>query len=239
LRVAAIVAVLQLVHGGHATVPPPALPALPVIARVRVDVSKQRVLVVHEIVMARGEWAGGDVDLWVSFGPTLPRAFDAHLLAMTAGASAPDPNDQGEPIPMDQLARRPVRASPSMAGVVLHVREPALRRAVAASQIMAIRIRQVLPPPAAAEDDRHEIVVRLGIETGTPLTVRRVELSTPEQAGWLTRAWAQLCGPDADPYIIGFASAPPNIQKTPMPIDPAFATRRATDDLCIGYDATP
>jgi hypothetical protein len=223
----------------HPLAPPPPLPALPVITRVRVDVAKDRVLVVHEIVMARGAWAGGDVDLFVAFGPTLPRAFDAHLLAVSANATAPDPNDAGEPLPHEPAAHRPPHAHAllgrsAMAGEVLHIREPAFRRATAASGELAVRLRQVLAPPASAEN-AHEIVVRLGMETGTPLTVRHVELSTPEPAGWLGSASAQLCGPNADTYSIGFSVAPRGVTLVPMAVDPTSTTRRATDDLCVRY----
>ena len=54
----------------------------------------------------------------------------------------------------------------------------------------------------------NEIVVRLGMEGSTPLTIRHVELSTPELGGWVTSASAQLCGPNADPYVVGFSTAP-------------------------------
>ncbi len=232
-----------VVHGGHLAAPPPPLPALPVIARIRLDIAKDRVLVVHEIVMARGDYSGGDLDLWTSFGPTLPRAYDAHLLSVAPNASAPDPADPGEPIPIDKAARRPPQAHAllgrsSMAGAVLHVREPAFRRAIAQSNVLAIRIRQVLPAPTSNAQNARELMIRLGMEAGAPLTIRRIDLSTSEPQ-WLTSASAQLCGPNADPYIIGFASAPAGTQQTPMPIDPSAATRRATDDLCVRYVALP
>jgi hypothetical protein len=224
----------------HPPPPPPPLPALPVIARVRVDVAKDRVLVVHEIVMSRGTWAGGDVDLFVAFGPTLPRALDAHLLAVAQNASAPDPNDAGEPLPHETVSHRPARAHPllgrsAMAGEVLHIREPAFRRATAGSGQLAIRIRQVLSPPASDAQHAREIVVRLGMESGTPLAVRHVELSTPESGGWLGSASAQLCGPNADTYSIGFSIAPRGISLVPMAVDPTSTTRRTTDDLCVRY----
>jgi hypothetical protein len=226
--------------GHHVQPPPPPLPALPVVARIRVDVAKDRVLVVHEIVMSRGTWAGGDIDVFVAFGPTLPRALDAHLLAVAPNASAPDPNDIGEPLPHETAAHRPSHAHPllgrsAMAGEVLHIREPAFRRATAGSGQLAIRIRQVLAPPASDAQHAHEIVVRLGMESGPPLAVRHIELSTPESGGWLGSASAQLCGPSADPYSIGFSIAPRGIGLVPMAVDPTSTTRRTTDDLCVRY----
>ena len=228
-------------HGVHASAPPPALPALPVLARVRIDVTKQRVLVVHEITLGRGTWAGGDVDLYVSFGPTIPLAFDAHILSLAPNAVAPDPSDAGEPLPTDKAAHRPSRAHPllghdNMAGEVLHVREAAFRRAVAASGSLAIRIRQVLAPPAADAQGGHDLVVRLGMAGSTPLTLRRIELATNEPR-WITAVYAQLCGPSADPYMLGFAAAPQAAARTHGSIDPSLAVRRDTDDLCVRYVA--
>jgi hypothetical protein len=223
----------------HAPSPPPPLPALPVLARVRLDVTKERVLLVHEITLARGSWAGGDLDLYASFGPTMPLAFDAHLLPMAQGATAPDPNDLGEPIPTDKASHRPAHAHPllghdEMAGEVLHLREAAFRRATAASGSLALRIRQVLAPPPADAQGGHEVVVRLGMAGGTPLTLRRIELVTSEPT-WLGAVYAQLCGPSADPYMLGFAVYPQGASRTPGSIDPSFAVRRSTDDLCVRY----
>jgi len=220
--------------------PPPPLFALPVVAQLHVDVEKDRVVVTHEIVMARGEWSGGDVDLWISFGPTMPRALDARLLAVRANATAPDPADAGEPIAHDALARRPSRAyaligRSTMAGVVLHVREPAFRRATAASGVLALRVRQVLAPPTPDAQNARELVVRLGMESGPPLTVRRIAMTTSEPDGFITQASAQFCGPNADPYDVGFHVAPRGARTTPGAIDPTAATRRSTDDLCVRY----
>jgi hypothetical protein len=219
--------------------PPPQIFALPVISHIDVDVSKARVLVTHEIVMSRGEWSGGDVDLWVSFGPTMPAALDARLLAVRPGASMPDPSDTGEPIAFDKAAHRPPRAyallgRSAMAGVVLHVREPAFRRAIAASGVLAIRVRQILSPPDEDEHHAREIVVRLGMEAGTPLTIRHIALTTPE-ADSIASASATLCGPNADTYILGFQIAPRGATLTQGAIDPPSATRRSTDDLCIRW----
>jgi len=246
LSIAAAIALANLAaaappRSGRAPSPPPPLPALPVLARVRLDVTKERVLLVHEITLQRGSWAGGDLDLYVSFGPTIPLAFDAHLLPMAPGATAPAPSDSGEPIPTDKAAHRPSRASPllghdSMAGEVLHLREAAFRRATAASGSLALRIRQVLAPPVADAQGGHDVLVRLGMAGGTPLTLRRIELVTSEP-GWLGAVYAQLCGPDADRYMLGFAVSPPGASRTPGSIDPSLAVRRNTDDLCVRYVA--
>ncbi len=223
----------------HAPSPSPPLPALPVLARVRLDVAKERVLVVHEITLNRGSWAGGDLDLYVSFGPTMPLAFDAHLLPLPPGATAPDPNDTGEPSPTDKAAHRPSHASSllghdSRAGEVLHLREAAFRRATAASGSLALRIRQVLASPPADAQGGHDVLVRLGMAGGTPLTLRRIELVSSEPR-WVGAVYAQLCGPDADRYMLGFAASPPGASRTPGSIDPSLAVRRNTDDLCVRY----
>ena len=121
-----------------------------------------------------------------------------------------------------------------MAGEVLHLREPALRRATAASGTLAIRIRQILPPPAEASGHVHELIARLGLEDGTPLTIRRLTFSTHD-AGFVLSISAELCGPRADDYLLGFSGLPRGVEQNPNAIDPPLATRRAADDLCIRY----
>lgn len=237
------VAALPVAHVTH-TAPPPPLPALPVIARVHVDVAKDHVLVVHEIVMATGSFAGGDLDLWVSFGPLMPRALDAHVVSVRPGATAPDPSDAGEALTTDKAAHRPPRAHPllgrsNMAGEVVHLREPAFRRAVAASGMLALRIREVLPPPEPDARGTREIAIRLGMEAGPALTLRHLDLASSERPGWVTSASAELCGPSADRYALGFASLPAGVARTPFAIDPGLATRRSTDDLCVRWVAAP
>jgi hypothetical protein len=120
-----------------AALPPPPLPSLPVIARVHVEVAPAFVVVTEDVRFARGDWRSGDLDLYVAFGaPGVPRAFDAKVVAVGEDElDAPD-GAVGEPVAVERAVRRPARARlllgrESMAGVVVHLKEPAMRRAFA------------------------------------------------------------------------------------------------------------
>ncbi len=241
----------HVVHHHHPTHRPPPrprlrsapLPSLPVLTHVRVEPSRDHVLVEHELTLARGAWHAGEIDLFVAFGaPGMPRAFDAHLLAVPPGARAPAPGDAGEPLVTQRAARKPSGAllllgPPTMAGEVVRVSEPAFRRAVASSDVAALRLRTVLAPPTADATGGHELVMRLGAPGGAPLPVWRLEIASPEPAAWLRRAAAHYCGPDADPYPLAVSGAPSS--GYPLPADPLLVARHPSDDLCLTYWAPP
>ena len=223
--------------------PAPPLPSLPSIARVRLEVAKNYLVVIEEINLPRGAWVSGDLDLFVAFGaPGLPQAFDAHLLAVSDGALEASADDAGEPIAYDRAARRPATAQlllgrPNMAGAVLHVREPAFRRAVSQGNMASIRLRTLLAIPDVDAFTGREVVIRLGIEGATPLTVGRLQLMATEARSPIPRADAHFCGADAD-------AAPLSIALSPKPVSPPAANRlrapvlsvrHASDDLCIRF----
>jgi hypothetical protein len=177
-------------------------------------------------------------------------AIDARLVA-----AAPDAGDVrtegGEAVAVEQAVRRFPSAQlllgrPQMAGVVLHVKEAELRRAYATSDLAALRIRSLLPPPAADPHGARDLVVRLGIAGDVPLTLERIQVVSLEGRPWITRADASLCGPDADPVplavsLIGRAAEAPDggaaTDPAPSvgPIVPSMAVRHASDDLCIRW----
>lgn len=221
---------------------PPPLPWLPVVARVRVEVGIDHVLVVHVVRFGRGEWIAGDVDLHVAFGaPGVPRAVDARLAALPESALEPRPGDALEPVPADPSPRRSGRAHAflgpeTMAGVVLHLREPALRRAFAGSGVAALQIRTLLPLPAAVAGAR-ELVVRLGVPGGAPVALNAIELASRDARVTVLRAEAALCGPDADPHPLAVRGA--GVRPDPAAIAPLHAVRRSTDDLCVRLLTNP
>jgi hypothetical protein len=216
--------------------PPVPLPFLPSVARVRVELVEERVLVLEEVLLPRGDWRGGDLDLYVAFGaPGAPQAFDARLLPVADGALAPEEDDAGERVALDRAPRRPKDARlllgrERMAGAVLHLKEAAFRRALKPGGMAALRVRSLLPMPATDASGAREIVVRLGTNGNVPLTLGRLQLSGA------VRAEAHLCGPEADPYPLAIAvtpRAPPS--SAPLPIAPVLAARRASDDLCVSF----
>jgi hypothetical protein len=228
-----------------AAAPPPVggpLPFLPSVARVRVEAARDRVLVVQEVLLPRGEWRSGDLDLYVAFGaPGAPLAFDAHLLAVADGALEPSPDEAGESIAFERAPRRPPSAhlllGPSqMSGCVLHVKEPAFRRATAPGRMAALRLRALHGSPAQDPELGREVVVRLGVAGGTPLTLGRIQLASLEPRPRIARASAHLCGPDADPLPLAISVSPPVVRAGgPPPIAPVLSVRHANDDLCIRY----
>jgi hypothetical protein len=226
----------------RSTVP---LPMLPGISRIRIETGQDRVLLVEEVSLPRGEWSSGGLDLYVAFGaPGPPIALDAQLLTVPAGASESSLTDRGEPVVVDFGTRRPSIARPllgkvQMAGVILRVKEAQLRRAYDGGGAAALRVRTLLPPPPADSTGGRDVVVRLGIAGGLPLTLGHIQMVSLDAASPVARAEARLCGADADPWPLSVAilprhaaGAPPG---APATIAPWAAVRHATDDLCIRW----
>lgn len=233
---------------GHTPVPPPPppppLPSLPSVARVSVEVTKDRVVVVEDVNLPRGAWRGGDLELFVAFGaPGVPLAFDAHLLPVADGALEAPADERGEALAVDRAPRRPVAAhaflGPSlMTGAVLHAKEAMLRRAFAPGSMALVRVRTLLAMPAEDAHGAREVVVRLGQNGGAPLTLGRLLLVAREIK--VTSAEAHLCGPDAEAYPLSIAVTPrppPPEGATARAIAPVLAVRHASDDLCVRFSA--
>jgi hypothetical protein len=69
---------------------------LPSIARVRVEAARDRVVVLEEVNLPRGDWQSGGLDLFVAFGaPGTPVAVDAKLAPVPVGAVESRPDDPG------------------------------------------------------------------------------------------------------------------------------------------------
>jgi hypothetical protein len=213
----------------------PPLPMLPSIARVRVDAGRDRLVVTEDVSLPRGEWQSGEVDVFVAFGaPGVPIALDARLLA---ASPAPTAGDEGA----ERLATEPsVRRDPAsavlvgrplMAGVVVRVRESQLRRAFASSDDAVVRVRSLVRPPSADGSGGRDVVVRLGVASGEPMTLGRIEVASLDGAAPIRRASATLCGAEADPWPLAVVGAPTDGNA----IAPPDAVRHATDDLCIRW----
>ncbi|HRG98732.1 MAG TPA: hypothetical protein PLR99_20915 [Polyangiaceae bacterium] len=247
-----VAAVLALAAGlgaarGHAAPQREAgpLPFLPSVARVRVGITKERMVVTHALTLPRGEWKGGDLDLYFAYGgPGAPVALDAHLHHVADGELEAHAG-AGEAVTYDRVPRRPPSAHaligrPQMAGVVLHVKEAAFR-AAAADGMAELRVRALYTLPVEGQDHEREARVRLGASGGAPLTLARVQVGSLERDLVVSRAEARLCGPDAEgrPLSVlgapkalapaGSVPAPPPV----APIAPALAVRHASDDLCV------
>jgi hypothetical protein len=227
------------------------LPMLPSVARVRVEAARDRIVVVQEVNLPRGDWRSGGLDPYIAFGaPGPPVAIDAHLVAVPSDSSESRLDDAGEALTVEQAFRRPTSAQlllgrPQMAGIVVHIRETDLRRLYATSELVALRIRSLLSPPAADSRGARDVVVRLGIVGDLPLTLGHVQVASLEGRQWITRAEALLCGPEADalPLAISLVPRPadPDLAVAALslaPIAPVFAVRHASDDLCVRWWAS-
>jgi hypothetical protein len=232
----------------HAPPAPPAPPlaTLPTLSRVRMEVARDRLVLILDVTLPRGEWEKGDLDLYVAFGaPGAPKAFDAHLVPLGADDQDAPLGVQGEAIATERAPHRPPSANlllgpPSMAGEILHVKEAAYARALAMSGVAVVRVRELLDLPSEDARTGHEIVVRLGAPGGLPITVGRAEVASLDARPWVTRAEARLCGPEADdwPLSIPISPSPPErAQATDSrgTISPRMALRHASDDLCVRF----
>lgn len=233
------------VPGGHVGVrPAPPLPMLPVVARARVEAARDRVVVVEEVSLPRGEWRSGGLDLYVAFGaPGTPIAVDARLAAVPVGATEPRADDAGEPATVEPAPRHTPSSQlllgrATMAGVVVHVRDSQLRQAYALSDLVVLRVRSLLAPPAADASGARDVVLRLGAVGGQPLTLGKVQVVSLEPKPWIARAEAHLCGPDADPWPLSVALTPKSADPaapSPPAIAPPMAVRHTSDDLCVRW----
>ena len=239
--------------GGHHDAPPsppawtrpaPPLPLLPRVGRVRVEAARDRVVVVEDVILPRGDWESGGLDLYVAFGaPGTPTAIDARLVTPQAGGLDAHPEESGDPVVLEPSPHRnagaqPLLGKPQMAGVVAHVKEAQLRRAYAAGEVAVLRLRSLLVAPAADATGARDVVVRLGAPGGLPITLGRIQVASLEPQPWITRAEATLCGPEASPLPLGVTvvgkagDAPPPSRGA---VAPEFALRHASDDLCIRW----
>jgi hypothetical protein len=214
---------------------------LPSVARARVEAARDRVVVIEEVNLPRGDWQSGGLDLYVAFGaPGTPIAVDARLAAVPIGSAEARADDAGEPVPVEPAVRHMsstqlLLGRAAMAGVVVHVKDTQLRQAYALSDVVALRIRSLLAPPAADAFGARDVVLRLGSATGQPLTLGKVQVASLEPKPWITRAEARLCGPDADPWPLSVALTPKSADAAAPTLAPAMAVRHASDDLCIRW----
>ncbi len=227
---AAIVALLA----PHAATPAAPHPMLPSLARVRVEVGKDRCLVLHDVNLPRGDWTGGDLDLFASFGVAFPTAIDARIVALGEGDATARGPEAGESVGIERAPRRPANAHlivgrPTMAGVVLKLKDGAFRRATAPGGVAQLRLREVLPLGDAARP----LPVRLGAAAGQPIAVLRLELAALAGEPPIEKGSARLCGPDADPSLLTLS--PRSRGDASLTVLPYLATRRPTDDLCFDW----
>ena len=226
-----------------APAPPPLAPLaiLPSIARVKVTSHGSAVSVVEEVNLPRGEWRGETLRFHVAFGAPGPRAIDAHLVALGDGELEPEDDDEGEPLAVERVARRPPSAHPllgreTMAGVVVTLPGDVLAKAFTKGNMATLRIRTLADATEPDATGASSVVVRLGASRGTPLTLGRITASAAAPAPAIVRAEAKLCGPEADPHPLAVGIVPRPAESDPQQqptIAPVLSVRHASDDLCV------
>jgi len=227
-----------------APLPSRPLPAPPTLPLIRIEASRDHVVVIEDILLRRGDWVAGDVDLFISFGaPGVPRALDARLYS--AAEDEPMPNAY-ESVAVSRSFRRPSSArlllgSSLMAGAVLHVPAPMFERATQASRVARLRVRTLLDAPRPDARSGRELVIRLGSHRGEPDALDSIEIAGEDPQHPVTRAEAHLCGPDADrlPLAIHAASTSARPLRAEagglVAVAPVLSVRHSSDDLCVRY----
>jgi hypothetical protein len=211
----------------------------PSIGRVLVEVGRDRVLVVEDVTLPRGDWQSGGLDVFVAFGaPGAPVAFDARL--GPAGLDDSSSHDGWEglgaaPAPSCDGSVEPLVGPPQMAGVVVRIKEAPLRRVFAGADVATLRLRSVVRGPAQAPDGARDVVVRLGAADGVPLTLSGVAIRSLDGRARVIRAEASLCGPEADPWPLSIEEAPGANSASTKAIPPELAVRHASDNLCVRW----
>jgi hypothetical protein len=258
LSSAVLVLPIALIAAGPRVRPSPRPFSLATLPRIRLEAARDHLVVVHDASVPRGQWPGGDLDLYVAFGaPGAPRAIDARVFAGGEGAGAgaeggeaerdPPVGATSETVSLERAPRRPTGVYPllgssTMAGVILHVREAAFRRAVGPFGVARLRIRALYDLPHEDARGGREVVVRLGTQGGEPLALGRLEIVSLEGEKWIVRAEAHLCGPEADPYPLTVSVLPggARLAESPggsglAPEAPALSVRHSSDDLCVRF----
>lgn len=222
---------------------------LPRVSLVRVEAARDHVLILEDIDLPRGDWQSGNLDLYAAFGaPGPPLAVDAALVGLV-----PEERDSRSYSPEERVATRTsTRRSPGtslllgqshMAGVVLHVAERQLRRAYASGDRAVLRIRTLVRAPTADATGARDVVVRLGIAGGLPMTLGKIQVVSAEPTARIVNAEATLCGSEADGWplaVVGaglsgaFADRPRQ-----APLEPSAAVRHPGDDLHVRWWTDP
>jgi hypothetical protein len=227
--------------------PTPPLPMLPSVGRVRVEAARDHAVVVEDVNLPRGDWESGPLDLYVAFGaPGTPLAVDARLLPGPGANSESHPDEGGEALAVETAIRHTpgsqlLLGKAQMAGIVVHVKESQLRREYAVGGVAVLRIRSLLPAPGVDADGAHEVVVRLGVSGGVPLTLGRIQVMSRESQPAIARVEAALCGPDATTWPLSVSLMAPAAKGGDPParpvttIAPEMVVRHSTDDLCVRW----
>lgn len=214
------------------------------VARVRLEVSRQNVAVVHDINLARGSFRGADAEVFVAFGaPGAPRALDARLVTVPKGALESSPRDRGVPLVWRYAPRRPVDVTPlvgrgTMAGVAIQLPGELVDGAMKVGNMVTLRLRALYAVPGATTTEQQatarerDVVVRLGETTTGPLVLGRIEVAATDDP--IVLAEAKTCGDGATGAALALRIVGPGTAARHEAGEaPVLAPRIAREDLCV------
>jgi hypothetical protein len=217
------------------------IPFLPSIARIRIQIGNDDVVLTHEFNLPRGEYRSGNFRVFLAFGvPGVPRALEPTLLPVLDGALEPAADAPAAALEFDRAARGTsanytLLGPDQMAGVEIKIGEAAFKTALQPGGMAVLRVRQQFTKPAEEAGGARSLIVRLGtLKDQGPLTVSRIEIISTR--GALQQAEATLCGENSDPHPLSVMLAPAAKAQPDIARVPAFlATRHPDEHLCIRW----
>jgi hypothetical protein len=228
----------------HYVRPAPPMPFLPSIARVRVAVGADDIVVTHEVNLPRGDYRSGNLRFFIAFGaPGIPRAIETTLVPVADGALEPEPHATGVPLDYERAIRAlasdyALLGPEQMAGIVIKVSESAFKSATTSGLMATLRVRTQLAKPPADDSGARSLVIRLGaVKDQGPLTLLRVDVNATKAPA---AASATLCDADNNgPSLSVITSPPPTSPAPDNRIAPVLAVRNARDNLCVRWVEGP
>jgi hypothetical protein len=246
-RASAALVAVGLALGAPAAAGPkkPALPPAPplegdvghlAVARVDVVLRANAALVTTDLSFTRGTRpAGGALDAFVAYGtPSMPRAFEAQLLAVEDGRFTAPLDARGKTVATQHATQSPpgtaVRLGPATAaGMAFRMPGDLLDEALDPSGLAVLRVRTIhaLPEGPGARS----VLVRISGRAALPLGT----VSLRAEQGRLVDPAARLCPPGGTPTPLALTG-----QRALLPLmAPARAPRTATDELCVSATLAP
>jgi hypothetical protein len=221
---AALIALLAKPAAKPAPKAPKAPPLAPLsltpsVARVKVTIQGNSLVVVEDVTLPRGAWKEESIDFHVPYGaPSAPRAIDARLVPLQWAELEAADDARGESLALDPVPRRPATAHAllgreNMAGVVVHLPKESLAKAFEPAKMAVLRVRIAYELPALDPQGARSVVVRLGA-----LPLGRIVIGSK-----VTKAEAKICGTDD---LLA-------VTRVTKGIAPILAQRHPSDDLCL------
>ena len=206
------------------------------VARVDVVLRANAALVTTDLTFTRGTRpTGGALDAFVAYGaPSIPRAFEAQLIAVEEGRFAAPLEARGKPVASQHAQQAPagtaVRLGPATAaGQAFRMPGSAIDEALETSGLGLLRIRAIHALPEGS--GVRSVLVRISGRAALPLGA----ISIRAEQGKLVDASARLCPPTGASTPLALAG-----QRAILPLlAPPRAPRSSIDELCVSAALAP